>query len=346
MASAEPQSHSDLAFCKFFRLRRDVTAGASLSEARGRGGLNPPPPPEPVEARVAEIVAHLVEVLTTTTWERRFHEIEWPVLILLCWVVKWAEAHGAPHAWPEESLPASKHRMELPKVDILIWLGWDTDKTDIDLHVHEPSGEEVYYGNRDSRSTGGHVSRDFTQGYGPETYVCCNAPDGKYKATVRYYGSHQDSPTTGSTQAVIWQVTHLGDWEKEEMQFSSVRLDEHKQGRPVVEIDFKARVKAITPRTSLSTPGCASARAFFELGLPHVTLIELRPAPISYQDHHILFALADRRARRRRRRLALPRSCSRAISSTRCPEGESARGRQGSREREAGEPREGGAWAS
>ena len=89
----------------------------------------------------------------------------------------------------------------------------------------------MQYGNRDSRSTGGHCSRDFTRGYGPECYTCYNAPAGEYRATVRYYGSHQDSPTTGSTQAVIWQVTNLGDWENEHMEFSSIRLDGYVRSR-------------------------------------------------------------------------------------------------------------------
>ena len=48
--------------------------------------------------------------------------------------------------------------------------GRDTDHTDIDLHVMEPTGEEVFYGHNRSSTTGAAVSRDFTQGYGPE--VC------------------------------------------------------------------------------------------------------------------------------------------------------------------------------
>ena len=48
-------------------------------------------------------------------------------------------------------------------------LTWDADQTDIDLWVTEPSGEKCFYGH--NRTTiGGLLSRDFTDGYGPEEY--------------------------------------------------------------------------------------------------------------------------------------------------------------------------------
>ena len=48
---------------------------------------------------------------------------------------------------------------------VFVWLGWDTDHTDVDLHVMEPTGEEVYYSHNSSSTTGAKVSRDFTDGY-------------------------------------------------------------------------------------------------------------------------------------------------------------------------------------
>lgn len=62
---------------------------------------------------------------------------------------------------------------------------WDTDMTDIDLHVIEPSGEKAYYGNRRTE-IGGQVSRDFTQGYGPEEYTLRAACTGNYKVSAKY----------------------------------------------------------------------------------------------------------------------------------------------------------------
>ena len=48
-------------------------------------------------------------------------------------------------------------------LDLRISMAWDTDNTDIDLWVIEPSGEKVYYGNKTS-SQGGLISRDFIRG--------------------------------------------------------------------------------------------------------------------------------------------------------------------------------------
>jgi hypothetical protein len=42
-------------------------------------------------------------------------------------------------------------------------------RTNVDLHVLEPSGEECSYENRDTR-IGGHITEDITTGYGPEMY--------------------------------------------------------------------------------------------------------------------------------------------------------------------------------
>jgi hypothetical protein len=47
-------------------------------------------------------------------------------------------------------------------LSLIISMGWDTDKVDIDLHVFEPNGHEVAYFDKDS-NIGGHLSKDFTQ---------------------------------------------------------------------------------------------------------------------------------------------------------------------------------------
>jgi len=192
------------------------------------------------------VVAALTRVLTSTEWASRFSEIEWPALILLSWAVAWAE-HAYPALqgalWPEAQLPAETFRLGGaggPKMDMFVWLGWDTDHVDVDLHVKEPTGEEVYYGHNRSSTTGAAVSRDFTDGYGPEVYTLPTAPSGKYTVETNYYASHQHSSGTSATSAVIWSVQRLGKFDEEEMKFSSVRLTRHKQRQAVLQLEQSA----------------------------------------------------------------------------------------------------------
>lgn len=86
----------------------------------------------------------------------------------------------------ENVLPASLEK--LLDLDIRIVLSWDTDKVDIDLIVIDPTDEKTYCGNPDSRM-GGHVSRDFTEGYGPEEYLLKKGVAGKYKIAANYFGN-------------------------------------------------------------------------------------------------------------------------------------------------------------
>jgi TonB-dependent SusC/RagA subfamily outer membrane receptor len=86
-------------------------------------------------------------------------------------------------------------------VDIRICLDWNRDQTDIDLHVIDANGEEVYYSHRESMM-GGRISRDFTRGYGPEEFLLKDAKPGTYKVFINYFGDSQQGaivPTTVKT---------------------------------------------------------------------------------------------------------------------------------------------------
>lgn len=73
--------------------------------------------------------------------------------------------------------------------DLLITMAWNTDQTDVDLHVIEPSGEECFYSHPRTRS-GGQLTRDITDGFGPEMYVIENAPKGEYDLWVKYFSTN------------------------------------------------------------------------------------------------------------------------------------------------------------
>ena len=67
-------------------------------------------------------------------------------------------------------------------------LSWDSDGTDLDLHVVAPTGEHTFYGDRLAPS-GAALDVDVTTGYGPEIYAAPAPSKGAYHVYVNYYGA-------------------------------------------------------------------------------------------------------------------------------------------------------------
>jgi uncharacterized protein YfaP (DUF2135 family) len=72
-----------------------------------------------------------------------------------------------------------------------IVLSWDSDGTDLDLHVVSPEGQHTFYGNRVVEN-GGALDVDVTTGYGPEIYANPTPPSGMYHVYVNYYGDGEN----------------------------------------------------------------------------------------------------------------------------------------------------------
>ena len=81
-------------------------------------------------------------------------------------------------------------------------LSWDTDMTDLDLHVVTPSGEHCFYGNREL-GNGGALDVDVTSGYGPEIFASPNPEAGTYLVYINYYGSGPRTELTVAKVAII-----------------------------------------------------------------------------------------------------------------------------------------------
>lgn len=95
--------------------------------------------------------------------------------------------------------------LEPVPIGLRVVLTWDADDTDIDLWVIDPTGEAVYYSQPKSRS-GGLVSRDFTQGYGPEVFTIARPLPGTYRVQVHYYDDRRQSLTGPVTVQVEFQA--------------------------------------------------------------------------------------------------------------------------------------------
>ncbi|WNG27171.1 DUF2135 domain-containing protein [Cystobacter fuscus] len=95
---------------------------------------------------------------------------------------------------------------KVPKIDLRVVLSWDTDETDLDLHVVEPSGEESWYGHKETAS-GGSLDVDVTTGYGPEIYTQANSQTGTYKILVDYFSDHGNAQTEVKVDVLIHEGT-------------------------------------------------------------------------------------------------------------------------------------------
>jgi len=91
-----------------------------------------------------------------------------------------------------------KELIQSMPVDLRVVINWNKSNTDIDLWVTDPNGEKCYFSHKETVIRG-RLSTDFTQGFGPEQFLLKNAPKGKYRIQINYFGDRQVTiagPTT------------------------------------------------------------------------------------------------------------------------------------------------------
>jgi Ca-activated chloride channel family protein len=186
------------------------------------------------KASLEEAMALFLKV-ALTPWARHSDTIPVFALEELNALVAWVNRQE----WKSGEKPAipaydEKLRDNLD-TDIRIVMSWDADATDIDLHVVEPGGEEAFFShNRTTR--GGLVSRDVTDGYGPEEYLIHAAPQGVYAIKAKYYGSRQQTVVGPATVT----ATVFTDWGRAEakLQTLTLRLDKPSEMVDIGSIAF------------------------------------------------------------------------------------------------------------
>lgn len=242
LRAEDSQSYRDLALV-LSELARKAHADGNKAAARA----------------LAEEAGELYRKTALTPWERRpmaiglFAVEEYNVLRAWCDAQTWDQA-------PE--LPSLGDGLEgVPDCDLRISLAWDADETDVDIHVTEPSGEEAYYGHRNT-SSGGRVSEDITDGYGPELYETRHAMDGNYKIRAHYYASHQQT-IFGPATCTLTVYTNWGR-PNQEQAITSMRLNRE---REMVEIGTAAYGEAAREEQAASEMDEVDASRRIELGM-------------------------------------------------------------------------------
>ena len=232
LRNEDSQSHRDLALV-LDELARLRFAQGNENEAR----------------QFAQEAGSLYRKCALTPWERR------PLAIGLFAVEEynvlraWANAQ----TWDEApDLPSLGRDLEgVLDCDLRITLAWDADETDVDIHVTEPSGEEAYFGNRHTFS-GGRVSEDITDGYGPELYEIRTAQEGAYEIRAHYYASHQQT-IFGPATCTLTVYTDWGRPEQEQ-RITSTRLDKEREMVPIGSVKYgEPQSETAVPTTESAT---------------------------------------------------------------------------------------------
>jgi len=123
--------------------------------------------------------------------------------------------------------------LKVREADLVVTIAWTTDRTDVDLHVKDPRGEDCFYGNRKTK-LGGRITRDVTSGFGPELFVIEDGVKGAYDVRVKYFAS---DATRMSTRTRVL-VTIYEDWGRptERMTRRMVTLASGQQMHPLATI--------------------------------------------------------------------------------------------------------------
>ncbi|HWW99930.1 VIT domain-containing protein [Collimonas sp.] len=147
-------------------------------------------------------------------WDTRFPEIETIVLAELNQIVATAGV-------PLDTSRIDPRFLKNMALDLRVVMTWDADNSDMDLWVTDPNGEKCFYGYPLTHQ-GGRMSRDFTQGYGPEEFSLRKAKPGKYKIEANYYGNSQQL-IAGDTTLQVKLTTAFGTPQQKE-QMVTLRL--------------------------------------------------------------------------------------------------------------------------
>jgi hypothetical protein len=162
------------------------------------------------------------------SWDGRFPEIE---LIALSELNAIAATCG-------QKLDLSRVEPRLQKnlpVGLRVILTWDANDCDIDLWVTDPNSDTARY-DHPLTGQGGRMSRDFTQGYGPEEFILRTPKSGVYRVQINYYGDRRQT-ALGPVTAQVRLITGFGTPAQTEKRLT-VRLQDKQQTLDIGSIEI------------------------------------------------------------------------------------------------------------
>jgi len=175
----------------------------------------------------AQAAIEALHAVAMGSWDARFRDIDLIALVELNAIVDAARRDGR----VLDIGFIDPRLLRAMPLDLRVVLAWDADNTDVDLHVVDPNGEEVYYGHPRSRQ-GGAITRDATGGYGPEEFALRVAKPGRYRIEAQFFG-HRQQVLLSSTGLMLWLSSGWGTPHQDDRR-TTLRLQSASGARVVI----------------------------------------------------------------------------------------------------------------
>jgi hypothetical protein len=131
------------------------------------------------------------EIAFSATWDGRFgdfHRIHSFDYLRFLRRIEAGEIEISVPDYAASRLATLRESVAPARADLVAIIEWNTDRTDVDLHVIDPNGEECFYSHKETK-IGGKITDDVTSGFGPEMFVLERAIKGDYDVRVKYFSS-------------------------------------------------------------------------------------------------------------------------------------------------------------
>jgi tetratricopeptide (TPR) repeat protein len=125
------------------------------------------------------------------------------------------------------------------QADLVVSMMWNTDQTDVDLHVLDSRGEECFYKHNET-AMGGRITADVTTGFGPEMFYVPRAIPGEFVVKAKYFGSNQSRLGT-RCKLLLTVYENFGTPQEKESRHSVV-LEKTEDAVDVTRIQFNTKL--------------------------------------------------------------------------------------------------------
>ncbi len=193
-----------------------------------------------VETGNADLAMIYYEVALNATWHNRYLDVKQVVGVEYLDLLRRIERGDlASHAreYAVARLETMRRRAPVDTADLVVTMMWNTDRTDVDLHVIEPTGEECYY-EHPRTAMGGRMTRDVTEGFGPEMYTLPKAKAGDYRILANYFGSDANR-TSLRSKVYVTIYRNYGDPKRQLVEKQTITLADQKEKRELVTVKVK-----------------------------------------------------------------------------------------------------------